>query len=375
MANKKIIVSVTNDISNDQRVHKVCTSLVNMGFDVTVVGRKRKDSIVLDRKYSTHRFSLLFNKGALFYAEYNLRLFLYLLFHSFDLLLANDLDTLLANHMAAKFKEKNIIYDSHEYFTEVPELEGRAFAKNTWLKIENMCLPKAKRMYSVNDSIANLYREKYSRKVDVIRNVPPVFNSKVENVNQEKERLGLPTDKKLLIVQGTGINIDRGVEEVVQSMQFVNDAVLLIIGSGDVLDILKQMVIDLNLQSRVKFIAKVPFEELAIYTSLCDVGLTVDKDTNMNYRYSLPNKIFNYVQAGIAVLASDLIEVARIVREFRVGVIIKNHDPKHIAETINALISDEDKLIEFKKNSMHAANTLTWENEEKTLIKIFSEFQ
>ncbi|NNM15114.1 MAG: glycosyltransferase, partial [Bacteroidia bacterium] len=202
MANKKIIVSVTNDISNDQRVHKVCTSLVKMGFDVVVVGRKRKDSTEINRSYSTHRFKLLFNKGALFYAEYNLRLFFYLLFHSFDFLLANDLDSLLANHLAAKVKRKSVVYDSHEYFTEVPELQGRAFAKNTWIKIEKMCLPGASRMYTVNESIAKLYKEKYNREVEVIRNVPPVFSYKIENAKTEKEKLGLPTDKKLLVVQG-----------------------------------------------------------------------------------------------------------------------------------------------------------------------------
>ncbi|MBT8195466.1 MAG: glycosyltransferase, partial [Bacteroidia bacterium] len=167
---------------------------------------------------------------------------------------------------------------------------------------------------------------------------------------------------------------DRGVEEVVQAMQFVENAVLLIIGSGDVLDILKGMVKEMNLHNKVKFIAKVPFEELAKYTAICDVGLTVDKDTNMNYRYSLPNKIFNYVQAGIAVLASDLVEVARVVREYNVGVIIKNHNPEHIADVINELIGDEEKLNVLKKNSMLAAKELTWENEEKKLKEIFSGF-
>lgn len=375
MTNKKILVAVTNDISNDQRVHKVCTSLLKMNFDVKVIGRKRKDSVFLNRDYSTHRFNLLFNKGALFYAEYNLRLFFYLLFHKCSILLANDLDTLLANHFASTLKGVPVVYDSHEYFTEVPELCGRPFVKKVWTIIERMCLTKAIKMYTVNESIANLYNEKYNREVAVIRNVPQVFIPDIKDIDNEKERLGLPLDKKLLIIQGTGINVDRGVEEVVQAMQFVSDALLLIIGSGDVISVLKKMVVELQLTEKVKFIAKVPFEELAKYTAVCDVGLTVDKDTNMNYKYSLPNKLFNYIQAGIAVLASDLVEVVKIVRDYNVGVIINNHDPMHIADKLNELITEPEKLQQYKENSKRAAVELTWEKEEQMLNKIFSEFQ
>lgn len=369
------MVSVTNDISNDQRVHKVCSSLLKMNFDVTVIGRKRKDSIFLKRDYATHRFNLFFNKGALFYAEYNFRLFFYLLLHRSSLLLANDLDTLLANFLASKLRGIPVIYDSHEYYTEVPELSGRPLVKKIWTRIERMCLPKAIKMYTVNESIANLYREKYQREVAVVRNVPPVFIPEIKEMNNEKERLGLPLNKKLLIIQGTGINVDRGVEEAVQAMQYVSNTVLLIIGSGDVIPILKKMVIDLQLTEKVKFIAKVPFEELANYTAVCDVGLTVDKDTNMNYRYSLPNKLFNYIQAGIAVLASDLIEVAKIVNDYKVGVVINNHNPQHIADKLNELLTNDAKLKQYKENSKQAAKELTWEKEEITLNKIYSEFQ
>ena len=375
MTNKKILVSVTNDINNDQRVHKICTSLLKMNFNVTVIGRKRNDSVVLERDYSTHRFNLIFNSGALFYAEYNLRLFFYLLFHRCSVLLANDLDSLLANHLASIIKRVPVVYDSHEYYTEVPELSGRPLVKNIWTAIERICLPKAKKMYTVNESIANLYREKYNKKVDVVRNVPPVFISEIKDINKEKERLGLPLEKKLLIIQGTGINVDRGVEEAVQAMQFVSDALLLIIGSGDVIPMLKKMVMDLRLNEKVKFIAKVPFEELANYTAVCDVGLSLDKDTNMNYRYSLPNKLFNYIQAGVAVLASDLVEVAKIVKDYKVGVIVINHNPLHIAEKLKYLIENDDILRQHKQNSLQAAKELTWEKEEQTLNKIFNELR
>ena len=117
---KRIIVSVTNDLSADQRVHKVCTSLHEMGFDVLLVGRKLRTSFPLSRVYSTKRMKFIFNNGVFFYAIYNLRLFFFLLFSKCDLLLSNDLDTLLANHLASKIKKISLVYDSHELFPESP---------------------------------------------------------------------------------------------------------------------------------------------------------------------------------------------------------------------------------------------------------------
>ena len=127
---KKIIISVTNDLIADNRVHKVATSLCKNNYNILLIGRKlKKSSKIKERNYKCKRIKLIFNKGALFYAEYNFRLFWLLLFTKADILLANDLDTLLANFLCAKIKRKKLVYDSHEYFTEVPELINRKFTK------------------------------------------------------------------------------------------------------------------------------------------------------------------------------------------------------------------------------------------------------
>src|SRR5436190_16025695 len=142
---RKIILSVTNDLTSEQRVHKVCLFLDRNGFDVTMVGRRRRKSLPLDqRSYKTKRLFLFFERGPLFYAEYNLRLFWYLLFHRADILVANDLDTLVANYYASKFKGIILVHDSHEYYTGVPELEGRPLVKNIWKSIEKHIFPELK---------------------------------------------------------------------------------------------------------------------------------------------------------------------------------------------------------------------------------------
>lgn len=140
-------------------------------------------------------------------------------------------------------------------------------------------------------------------------------------------------DKKIILLQGAGINVDRGAEEAVASMAFIDNAILLIIGGGDVILQLKQMVIKGNLSSKIIFIDKLPPDELAAWTKLADIGLTLDKDTNINYRLSLPNKIFDYIHAGIPVLTSNLIEVKKIVENYNVGKVTEDHNPETIAKT------------------------------------------
>lgn len=371
---KKAIVSVINDLSTDQRVHKVCTTLHGLGYDVVLVGRRQRKSLPLDeRKYSTKRMFLLFEKGPFFYAEYQFRLFFYLLFRRADVLISNDLDTLLPNYLISKIKGPELVYDSHELFCEVPELQCSPVKKNLWKSIERWIFPKLKHVFTVNDSIAGIYKKEYNVDVKVVRNIPPLLNRSGYTFIK-KEDLNIPVNKKIIVLQGAGINIDRGAEEAVQAMQYVNDAVLLIIGSGDVIVLLKQMIPDLKLEQKVKIIGKVPFEKLAQYTHHADLGLTLDKDTNINYRYSLPNKLFDYIHAGVPVLASELVEVKKIIDDFGVGDCISSHDPKHIAEKINGIFQNESILINWKKNCKIAAAKLNWEEEEKVLAEVYGKF-
>jgi len=369
---KKAIISVTNDLVTDRRVDKTCTTLVKLGFDVTLIGRRRRDSMKLQsRKYKTRRMFLLFEKGPLFYAEYNTRLFFFLLFHRAHLLVANDLDTLWPNWLVSRLKKADIVYDSHEYYTGTPELVNRPSVQKFWKRIERRIFPKLKDVITVNNSIAGLYEEEYGIKLHVVRNIPPTIN--IEEALSRKD-LNLPENKRIILLQGAGINIQRGAEEAVQAMQSIDDAILLIIGGGDVIHILIEMVTDLGLTEKVFFIPKQPFERLYHYTKCADIGITIDKDTNINYRFSLPNKLFDYIHAGIPVLASRLIEIQQIIEDYNIGTLTENHDPQHIASKINEMFADEQRLMKWKQNTNIAAKELCWEEEEKVLISIYQKY-
>lgn len=369
----RIIISVTSDLVTDQRVQRAAGTLKEAGYQVMLVGRVLSDSIEMKgKRFRITRFKLWVNKGPFFYLNYNLRLFWYLLWNQADILLSNDLDTLPANFLVSKIKGIPLVYDSHEYFTGVPELSQRPKVKAIWKRIESFIVPKIQYAYTVNSSIAQLYEDEYKIKFNVIRNMPEVKFQIRTDLDIIKRELRLPSDKATIILQGAGINIQRGAEEAVQAMQYVENAILLIIGSGDVIPALKLMVVELRLNEKVKFEPKKSPSELFLYTLCADLGLSLDKNTNLNYRFSLPNKIFDYIQAGVPILASDLPEVKKIIEGYNIGCISPDHNVKNLATLMNKMIDNKEMRLTWQKNLKAASQELNWDHEKSKLLSIFS---
>lgn len=365
--NKQIIISVTNDLVADNRVHKVARSLIKFGFDVLLVGRIIKGSLPIAREYKTKRFSLLFKKGAMFYACYNIRLFFFLLFAKADVFLSNDLDTLPANFLASKIRNKKLVYDSHEYFTEVPELVNRPKIKRIWEKIEKRIFPKIKNSYTVCNSIADVYNKKYAVNMKVVRNIPECELL----MNDYKIQLPKTVDNKKIILYQGAVNTGRGIEQVIEAMQYVEGAVFLIIGDGDIKNEAEQLVKELKLKNKVHFTGKLPFNRLYFYTKKAYIGISLEQNIGLNYYYALPNKLFDYIRAKLPVLASRLPEIENIVKTYDIACFIENHNPKHIAEKINYMLNSPKKYQTWKENLKKASAELCWENEEKVLREMF----
>jgi glycosyltransferase involved in cell wall biosynthesis len=265
-----------------------------------------------------------------------------------------------------------LVYDSHELFTEVPELESNSFAKKTWLALEKWIVPKLKHGITVNQSIANILRERYGVPFMVLRNMPYRYHPKTKKTRQE---LGLPEDKKIIILQGNGINVRRGAEEAVEAMKYLKvPAVLLVVGNGDVIPVLKETVSAENLSDRVIFKGRLPFDEMMQYTCNADLGITFDKGDNLNYLYSLPNKIFDYIQAEIPVLSSRLPELEGIIHQYEIGECIDSHHPEHIAQMLELCLTNEELRLKWHKNLSLAANILCRENEEIELREMYGQF-
>lgn len=370
-ARKRAIVSVTNDLATDNRVHRTCTVLQELGYEVLLVGRLLPGSPALERPYATRRMRLLFRKGPLFYAAFNLRLFLLLLFSRASLLVANDLDTLLPNYLVARLRSKKLVYDTHEFYTEVPELVNRPRVRAVWLAIERWIFPKLAHVLTVNRSIANAYAERYPQRkgaaIAVVRNIPM---RREQGPQPTRAELGLPEDMKLVVLQGAGINVDRGAEEAVLAMKELPGHLLLVIGGGDAWPVLQRLVAEHGLQERVRLLGRMPYDRMMAHTRHALVGLTLDKDTNLNYRFSLPNKLFDYLHAGVPVVATDLPEVAAIVREHACGLVIPAPDPAIIAVAVQRLTADPARHEPLRQRAIFAARSLDGER-EKEVLKAF----
>lgn len=363
---KRVIICVTSDLVTDNRVDKVCTTLYQTGFEVLLVGRRYGDSpVLLPRAYPAMRMRLLFRKGFFFYAEYNLRLFFLLLFSRENLILANDSDTLPAAFFVSKLKLKPLIYDSHEYYTEVPELIGHPKVKRFWERIEKFIIPKVDAAYTVCRSIADVYSVTYGIPFAVVRNVPHSSNFRLENID-------IPIAKPFIIYQGV-LNMGRGLEEAIRAMQFLPEVSLLIAGSGSIEKELRNIAENLSTQN-VYFAGRLRFEELSKITPHASLGISLEKDLGLNYRFALPNKLFDYIQAKIPVVVSNLPEMKRLVEDYNIGLIAHCHDTKELAKTFRKALSDKLLREQWTQNLEIAATKLTWENEEIVLKKIFEPF-
>jgi glycosyltransferase involved in cell wall biosynthesis len=368
---KIVLMCVTNDLVSDNRVHKMALSLMEMGFLVQLIGRKLKHSPTInDRPYSTHRFKLTFTKSALFYANYNLRLFIYLLFARFDVVVSNDLDTLLACYWASRLKRKPIVYDSHEYFTEVPELVNRPKVKQVWEKIEKSIVPKLTNCITVGQSIADIYEKKYGVKFNVIRNLS---NRQPGEENAGEASPPFPTDKPVILYQGA-VNLGRGIEEAILAMKQIDFARLVIIGDGDKLDACKELAMQNHLETKVIFTGRIPLRELCHFTPYATIGLSIEKDMGLNYRFALPNKLFDYIQAGVPVLASSLPEIKGIVERYETGMVIDEISPESIVKGITTMINSPGQMERWKENARKASVILCWEEQEHLLNSIYTHF-
>ena len=363
---KHIYISATSDLSYDQRILKVATTLSESNSHMVLVGKKspHASSIPFENK----GIRPIFNKGPLFYASFNVLLFFYLIRKKPDILVANDLDVLLANFLVAKILRVPLVFDSHEYFTGLPSLKNRKWIRGIWKFLERYMVPKLEYITTVSQSIADKLEEEYGKKVWVIRNMAKYH---VTFIPKTKEELGLALSTRVIIIQGAGINPDQGAEELVHALEYLENIHLLIIGEGTRIPALKKMVKISGLHSKVTFIPKIPYTELMGYTQLCDLGVNLSTGTSLNNRYSLPNKLFDYIRAGIPVLSSSVPEVDQIIRKYNLGVVIPRVEPKIIAEAIKNMLSDEARLIQWKKNAQMVAKELNWETEEKKLIQFY----
>ncbi len=354
-----IYLTVTTDLNYDQRMIRICTSLAADGHEVILVGRKRKNSVPLPvQPFSQKRIDCLFDKGKLFYAEYNLRLFFYLLFNKMDCICAIDLDTILPCYFISVIKKCDRVYDAHELFCEMKEIVTRPLIYKAWKKIERFCVPQFKDGYTVNQPIADEFNKMYGVKYAVIRNVPVLTYM-------------APADKeeKFILYQGA-VNEGRCFETLIPAMKSVN-CKLVVYGDGNFMKQAKLLTAQHQLEDKVIFKGAVEPDELRLITAKAHIGINLVENNGQSNYLSLANKFFDYIHAGIPQLCVGYPAYAEINDKFRVALLTNDTNPENIAFLLNNLLDNEVVHGELKSNCQKAREYYNWQNEQKELIQFY----
>lgn len=352
----RIIFTVTNELHFDQRMIRICDSLKDTGFDVELVGVRFASSHPLrTRSFHQKRIKLLFKKGFGFYAEYNIRLFFYLLFQKFDIVCCVDLDTMLPAYFISVLRKKKRVYDAHEYFSELKEIVQRPRVYRVWHFIERTFLPKFKNGYTVSKSIAEEFGKLYGVQYDVIRNIPMLNDLKI-----------FPKNEKIIIYQGS-VNEARGFEFLIPAMRSVN-AQLHIYGAGNFSKQTEELIKNNGVSSKVFLKGKVVPSSLKEITSKAYIGINLVENTGLNQYYSLANKFFDYIHHGLPQVTMDFPEYRKINNQYEVAILIDQLSIKKVSDSIIEILDNETFYTELQQNCLKAREEFTWQKEE---IKLY----
>jgi glycosyltransferase involved in cell wall biosynthesis len=358
-----IVFTVTNDLSYDQRMQRICRTLVSSGYRVLLVGRVLPHSIPLEiNTFEQKRLHCFAKNGFLFYAEYNLRLFWFLMTRrGYDAICSIDLDTLTAGFLASVLRRKKRVFDAHEYFTEVPEVVHRPVVKAFWTALAACILPFYRHAYTVGEGLAELFHKRYGIPFAVVRNV-----AAKETASMQQTR----PDDKILLYQGA-LNEGRGLEAALLAMTQLQGVQLVLAGEGDLSEPLRQQTRDLNVSEKVDFKGFVRPSDLKLLTSTAWVGLNLLENRGLSYYYSLANKFFDCVQAGVPIITMDFPEYRALNRQFEVALLLPTLSPEAVAAAVQRLLDEPDFYLQLRANCLKAREVWHWEAESEVLLNFW----
>lgn len=370
---KKVFMYTFDSFVHDSRITKEANSITKLGFDVTVIahgdkGLKKKEDIknihiirfsYLDREKTSNKL-----KKFLIYLDFLKQSILYS--KDVDYLHCNDLLTLPIGFFIKKFFNKKaiVIYDAHEFETERNGLSPKK--KKLIYYIEKFFIKSADEVITVSDSIANAYAKIYNiKKPHLILNTPNFQN--LNNQNIFRKKFNISPEKTIFLYQGS-LHKGRGVELLLKTFSSIKekDKVIIFMGFGDLEDLIREKAKN---STSIFFQDAVSPSEILKYTSSADFGISLIEDTCLSYKYCLPNKMFEYLMAGIPVIVSNLPEMKKIVEEYKVGTFIEFNKKESIIDALNRAMNLDREVL--KSNIYNVKKKYNWEEQEKVLKKIY----
>ncbi len=362
-----------NNIDIERRILNQVTGAAAAGHRIWVLApgthqqkhRERRDGYLLWRLNGEYE-----KGGILNFIRFNIKSFFFLLFKPLDVIHCHDLWPLPAAAFASLLKNCTLIYDAHEYYAGLHIFGKRPARKSVWMLAEWICVPLADHVFTVSEPLAALYRKRYPQigPVEVLRNLPRKQTGTVAEKSFAKS-----AGQKIAVFQGH-FKPGRGLEKLLTAVKLVPEVKLVLVGGGELEAKLRTMADDLNLSDRVLFYGWVKPERLIPLAAQADVGLVLFEGDSINYRFALPNKFFEYIMAGIPVLASNIETLAGYVRDYDIGLAIDTGSAENIADGLRRIFADEKRYERWKKNTVAASDKLNWEQEAHILLAVYEKF-
>lgn len=423
---KRIGAFVWNHFTNDARVLRECTALAEAGYDVDLIAiddpkdknlkrfeeingfnvirvtrypkylifTKKVLSFIKKNKISILPLAVVFAMGFAYFTILTLIIALYLFIIAFgktralliklhiilqmiiygikgnyDVYHSNDLNTLPQGYICSKvIRKRKLVYDSHEVQTSRTGYSGKVYY------IEKFFVKRVDKMMMTTKTRADYTEDLYKiSNIEVIHNYP--FNTGDESINNKYDLykiLDIPKNEPILLYQG-GIQQGRGLENIVQAIPYFKRGITVFIGDGKIKPKIKEMVSKLGVEDKVRFLDKVPVNELKYYTANAYLGFQVLNNVCFNHYSALSNKLFEYIMSDIPVVACNFPEIKRVVEGEKIGICIDSHDYKEIANAVNRILENKSLHEEFKKNCKKTKKKYNWDNEKLKFVNIYDD--
>lgn len=283
-----------------------------------------------------------------------------------DVVHAHDVNTLPTAWLAARLCRARLVYDAHEISTS---REGYSSFRKIVALVERSLMPRAEATITTTTLRAKFFARAYGvARPLVLQNRPRL--QRVERSQRIRDELQLVESWPVILYQG-GLQPGRGLAELVRLAGDVPDAYFVFIGGGSLADSLRELAESLGVSDRVRFIPTVSLADLPSYTASADIGVQPIENTCLNHYTTDSNKLFEYVQAGLPIVTSDLPEIRRVVRTWQVGVLVAPSDWASMAHALRSLVADASARQKYSQNCLAAAADLSWEAQESELLALY----
>ena len=380
----KVCMHILSWACSDGRVMREANALREAGFDVSIVDVVAERALPIEEDMNGIRVKHMVNpnwfiatpfkpwflvKAAQMFIRGTLRL----MWTPADIYHAHDEKALSACYIAARLRRKPLVYDAHELPLSEPTVTRWHRLHALATRLFQHMVPRCAGVITVSPPIAQELRRQYhASEVSLIRNVP-MYRTVTKN-DRLRQYLGLSPDTRIALYQGN-LKPDRRLDHLIRAATFLEQGIVIVLMGKDysgTQEQLEALIASKGVADRVKIIPPVLYEELLDWTASADIGLIVySPDYSQNVQMCLPNKLFEYLMAGLPVLASSLDVVADILRTYDVGQVLSVLTPKDVGMAVNSMLADRDTLDRMHRNALEAAKEFCWEKERQQLIRLY----